>query len=441
MLFAITDIETTGGRAEPGSITEIAIVLHDGTKEVDRFETLINPGKRLPPFVVQLTGITDAMLSRAPRFEEVADEIYDFLKDAVFVAHNVNFDFHYVKQEFSACGLNWTPLRMCTIRLARKAFPGLERYGLEYLCRALHLTNVQAHRAMGDTLATVQLFEMVWNEIGKDEVFNFLGRGSAETFLPHQLPESTIDDLPKSTGVYFMRDAKGTPIYIGKAINIRKRIKEHFQNGDPSKKALFSNEVCSIEAIETSSELVALLVEDEAIRQFQPKFNVAQKKRKTKAGIFEMTDQRGYFKLVATTMTGQQSPLRVFPTLPAAERWLIRFCENYGFSLQCMGLPSDQDIEPVTVHNSRLIQAKKKAFHPNHALITFRGRESHELMVLLVENGLPNAYGYLNYKEEQIHDIDELKEKLTPLSSSELSASFIQHYMDAPKGHRIRPLN
>jgi DNA polymerase III subunit epsilon len=440
MLFAITDIETTGGKAEPGSITEIAIVLHNGVKEIDRFETLINPGKRLPPFVSQLTGITDAMLARAPRFEEVANEIFDFLRDAVFVAHNVNFDFHYVKQEFAACGLKWTPLRMCTIRLARKAFPGLERYGLEHLCRELHLTNVQAHRAMGDTLATVQLFEMVWSEIGEQEVKNFLGRGSAETYLPHQLPESTIDDLPKTTGVYFMRDSKGSPIYIGKALNIRKRIKEHFQNGDPSKKVLFSNEVCAIDAIETSSELVALLVEDEAIRKFQPKFNVAQKRRKVKAGIFDLTDQRGFIKLVATNLSGQQVALRVFPTLPAAERWLIRFCEQFDFSLQAMGLPSDDELDPVNVHNNRIQIAIKKAFHPTHALITFRGRQWNEQMVLLVQNGLPVAYGYLNFKEESITDVEDLKGKLTPIASSELSASFIQQFMDSPKGHRVRPI-
>ncbi|MFA9221314.1 MAG: PolC-type DNA polymerase III, partial [Sediminibacterium sp.] len=156
MLYAITDIETTGGRAEQGSITEIAILLHDGEKVVDAYQTLINPEKRLPPFVVQLTGITDAMLKRAPVFEDVADEIYDLLKDAVFVAHNVSFDFNFIKQEFNAIGYAWTPQRLCTIRLARKAFPNMTRYGLDNLCRELNITNASAHRAMGDTKATAE---------------------------------------------------------------------------------------------------------------------------------------------------------------------------------------------------------------------------------------------------------------------------------------------
>lgn len=440
MLYAITDIETTGGRAEQGSITEIAILLHDGQKVVDAYQTLINPEKRLPPFVVQLTGITDAMLKRAPVFEDVADEIYDLLKDAVFVAHNVNFDFNFIKQEFNAIGYAWTPQRLCTIRLARKAFPDMTRYGLDNLCRELNITNTSAHRAMGDTKATAELFDKVIEEIGLDGVHSMLGRGHAEAYLPHHLPEDTIDKLPKATGVYYMRDNKGTPIYIGKAKNIRKRIKEHFQNGEPEKKVSFSNEVHHIDYVETSSELVAFLLEDQEIRLHAPKYNAAQKKKRPKVGLFQFEDQQGYLRLMAAQLSGQKTPLRIFPTLPQANKWLVKFCSYHGFSLKAIGMFSEEELTSLEEHNERMVAAMKMAFNPQHAILTHRGRDGSEFVFVLVEDGLPKGYGFINEHIDTISSVDDLKDRLIPLNTSELSAGFIQHFMDAPQGHRVKPL-
>jgi DNA polymerase-3 subunit epsilon len=158
-LYAITDIETVGSAPGEGTIIEIAICLHDGEKIVDRYETLINPEKNIPPFIVSLTGINQTMLRRAPVFEEVADEIYDMLKEAVFVAHNVNFDFGFIKAEFDALGIVWKPQRLCTVRLARKSFPGHHKYGLSSICERLEIPNFSAHRAMGDAQATAILFD------------------------------------------------------------------------------------------------------------------------------------------------------------------------------------------------------------------------------------------------------------------------------------------
>lgn len=440
MLFAITDIETTGGKAEEGSITEIAIVLHDGEKEVDSFQTLINPGKRLPPFVVQLTGITDSMLAQAPTFAEVADEIYDFLKDAVFVAHNVNFDFNFIKEEFRAVGYAWTPTRLCTIRLSRKAFPDLHRYGLDNLCRELGIRNESAHRAMGDTKATVKVFERVIEEIGLDGVGTFIGRGSAETYLPHQLPEDIIDNLPKTTGVYYMRDKKGTPIYIGKAVNIRKRIKEHFQNGDADRRVSFSNEVHHIDFVETGSELIALLYEDQEIRKHQPKYNAAQKNKRAKAGIFLVEDQRGYLRFMASTLGGQQTPLRLFPTLNAANKWLIKFCTDYGFTLKTMGMFSEEEFEELETHNARMKEAMQTAFHPSHAVLTARGRTYGEWAFLLIQDGLPKGFGFIHRSLDSIQTVSDLEDRMTPIGISEISASLVQQFLDNPKGHRMKRL-
>ncbi|RYZ78885.1 MAG: hypothetical protein EOP04_28835 [Proteobacteria bacterium] len=118
--FAIVDIETTGGSASNSRITEIAIIILDGDAEISRFETLIDPGRPIPLYIQSLTGITDAMVSRAPKFESVAAEIYALLKDRIFVAHNVNFDYSFVRHELRLAGITWEARKLCTVRAARK---------------------------------------------------------------------------------------------------------------------------------------------------------------------------------------------------------------------------------------------------------------------------------------------------------------------------------
>ena len=120
MTFAIVDIETTGGSAHWHKITEIAIFLHNGKQVIDSYQTLINPQRTIPANITALTGITNAMVSNAPTFEDVAEIIYEFTKDSIFVAHNVNFDYSFIKKEFEHLGVNFSRKRLCTVRLARK---------------------------------------------------------------------------------------------------------------------------------------------------------------------------------------------------------------------------------------------------------------------------------------------------------------------------------
>ena len=161
MIYAVTDIETTGSHASGNSITEIAIVLSDGQKEIDRFETLLQPDHPIPYHITTLTGIDNDMVADAPRFEEVADEIESFLAQGVFVAHNVGFDYSFIKKQFEAIGRKWNPTRLCTVRLTRKLVPGLHSYSLGNLCRHFGILNNTAHRAMSDTLATVELLHQL----------------------------------------------------------------------------------------------------------------------------------------------------------------------------------------------------------------------------------------------------------------------------------------
>jgi len=160
-LFAIVDIETTGGFARGNAITEIAIILHDGKNIVDEYVTLINPGQFIQLKIQQLTGITNEMVADSPYFEEVADEIYSKLKGNIFVAHNVNFDFSFVYNQLSYFGFDFNPPKLCTVRLSRKIFPGKPSYSLGKLCQSLKIDNYARHRAYGDALATAKLFTLL----------------------------------------------------------------------------------------------------------------------------------------------------------------------------------------------------------------------------------------------------------------------------------------
>ena len=160
-MFAIVDIETTGGYAANNGITEIAIVLHDGKNEIRRFESLVNPQYPIPRYIQALTGITDQMVANAPPFEELAPAVYELLKDAIFLAHNVNFDYSFVKQHLANSGYNLETKKLCSIRLSRKVFPGLPGYSLGKVCRHLGITVSNRHRAMGDAEATARLFERI----------------------------------------------------------------------------------------------------------------------------------------------------------------------------------------------------------------------------------------------------------------------------------------
>src|SRR5215217_91041 len=139
MLYAIVDIETTGGFASGNGITEISILVHDGVSVTDRYETLINPLQEIPAYIETLTGISNEMVQDAPVFNDVAERIFDLLQDKIFVAHNVNFDFSFVRHQLSIAGYQLQSRKLCTVRLSRKLLPGHSSYSLGKLCKALNI--------------------------------------------------------------------------------------------------------------------------------------------------------------------------------------------------------------------------------------------------------------------------------------------------------------
>ena len=205
-MYAIVDIETTGGYAANNAITEVAIVLYNGNREIKRYETLINPLIPIPVYVQSLIGISDSMVADAPVFDEVAKEIYELLKDAIFVAHNVNFDYSFLKHQLKSAGFELNDKKLCTVRLSRKVFPGLPSYSLGNLCRSLNINISNRHRAGGDADATVQLFQMILEHDTQGHVMLMLKGKNKEQYLPFNLPAEQFENLPMVPGVYYFHD-------------------------------------------------------------------------------------------------------------------------------------------------------------------------------------------------------------------------------------------
>ena len=233
-MFAIVDIETTGGHAGANNITEIAIVLHNGQTLEGKYSTLVNPGRPIQKYVQALTGITDAMVATAPRFEHLAENIFNLLKDRVFIAHNVNFDYSFVKHELAQAGFELTTHKLCTIRLAKKIFPNLPKYGLGTVCRELNIGIQDRHRATGDALATAELFRLLVKHDTSGELQKMMKK-KANRYLPPHVNIEEVENLPTVAGIYYFKNKIGKVVYVGKAKNIKKRVVSHFSNNKPSK--------------------------------------------------------------------------------------------------------------------------------------------------------------------------------------------------------------
>jgi DNA polymerase-3 subunit epsilon len=176
MEFAVVDIETTGSTPQSAGITEIAIVIHNGVEVTGKYVTLINPRHKIPPFIVNMTGISDEMVAGAPLFEEVAPQIYNLLNGRVFVAHNVSFDYSFVHYLLGRSGFQWSAPKLCTIKLSRRVFPGLEKYGLGSLTRDLGIRIEGRHRAWGDAAATAQVLTMAIQKEGMQPIHSLLAK-------------------------------------------------------------------------------------------------------------------------------------------------------------------------------------------------------------------------------------------------------------------------
>jgi DNA polymerase-3 subunit epsilon len=331
MLYAIVDIETTGSYAAGSGITEICIVTHDGEQILDTYCTLVNPQRPIPRFIQGLTGITEDMVDGAPTFSEIAAQVNEQLQGKIFIAHNVNFDYSFVKHHLERWGYNLDARKLCTVRLARKITPGLPSYSLGRLCHSLGVEHANAHRAGGDATATAHLFSLLISRDEEGHISQMLKGRNKESYLPPAVPVEQVESLPASPGVYYFYNAAGKVVYVGKAANLHQRVKSHFANNKPGKqKAEFLRDIHRISYTPVATDLMAHILESVEIRKLWPVHNRSQRGYHAQFGLFVYEDQQGYKRLAVEKAKQHFKPLYTFNTLTEGHRWLRSLIEESG---------------------------------------------------------------------------------------------------------------
>ena len=404
-MYAIIDIETTGLSPSNEKITEIAIVIHDGQKIVNEFSTLINPEKKIPYRIIQMTGINNQMVEGAPKFYEVAKQIVEMTEGKIFVGHNVRFDYNFVRQEFLGLGYNYERKTLDTVKLSRKLIPGRKSYSLGKLCKDLEIENPARHRAAGDALATTKLFELLLTINGHPEDLSLRG-------VQSNVNKSLIENLPSSPGVYYFFDKSNELIYVGKSINIHDRVLSHLNNNLHKKAIDMKNQIAEVDYTLTGNDLLAQLLESHEIKKHQPIFNRQQKRTYFNYGLYCFTDDDGYKNLKVMRVIDELNPLYTYSSLQEGREHLTKLCEDFNLCQKLLGLYDTAGAcfhyqihscngacvgeEKPADYNIRLeMSVDNYQFKHQNFFVIEKGRNDEEYSVVKIQNGKYLGFGYI----------------------------------------------
>lgn len=378
-MFAIVDIETTGSYAAANSITEIAVVVSDGLKVINRFDSLVKPDHSIPISIQSLTGIDDNMVADAPSFTEIAGALREILGEHIFVAHNVHFDLSFIQAAFKSEGIDYKPRRLCTVRYSRRIKKGLKSYSLSNLCKHFKLNNEATHRAWGDANVTAKLLHLLLEEDKQGQWQHMIKVNTGELNLPVHLPAKEFHDLPNEPGVYYFYNREGAILYVGKANRLKSRVSSHFTaDKSTSRSAAFKREIAHIHYELCGNILQAGLWEDHEIRRLWPPHNRAQKNPKQKFGVFIYPTQSGQSALGINRVNRQQSFLIQFHNLEKARAWVSEKVEQFKLDPKLCGFPqsgSGNNEGHEKGIKALLLELKKGK---QQRLILLRGRDKQE---------------------------------------------------------------
>ncbi len=450
-MYAIVDIETTGGSPQYEKITEIAILIHNGNKVIDEFVTLINPEKTIPYYITGLTGITNEMVADAPKFHEVARKILELTENNVFIAHNASFDYNFLRSEYRSLGYNFKREILCTVRLSRKLIPGKKSYSLGNICRELGIIITDRHRAAGDALATSKLFDILLNLNKKN------GEAGIEKsdfgILHPSLDLKKVTNLPEETGVYYLYNEEKNIIYVGKSKDIKSRIISHLSAAKTKTVLKMRKEIADISYELTGSELIALLLESDEIKKLKPLYNRSQRRTARNYGIYNYFNESGYlcFKIEETN-SKDVLPINTYESLEYSRLTLINLIEEYALCQKLCGLYKSLGpcfhyelrqcngacvgIETPEEYNHRATMAMNSIGNGNeNLLIIDKGRNSDEKTVVRIENGKYLGYGFID--NTCITGIETLKECIVSRMDNREVYQIIKGFLKKNKVERI----
>jgi DNA polymerase III subunit epsilon len=425
-MFAIIDIETCGSKYEykRGRITEICIAIHDGLQVVEKWTTLINPECHISPFFMSVSGITNEMVADAPKFHEVAAKIIELTQDKIFVAHNVGFDYGFIKDEFNSLGYKYRRDTLCTVRLSRKLMPGKLSYSLGKLCESIGIEVENRHRAEGDVDATVKLFDRLLELKSIHPQYKNKGVDELMTRRIDNIKKYILNKLPDECGVYYFLNKEGEIIYIGKSKNVYQRAVSHFNTSEQKGKKML-NDLYNVDFVPTGSELIALLLEAEEIKKHKPTYNRMRKASEFTHAIDCFYDERGILNFKLSAFDECEQPIVSFNNYNSARERLESWIDEHELCLRYCGLTSEESIcfnhqikkckgicaeeEDIDLYNKRAskILTKYVFANPNFVLID-KGRKDEERSIVMIENGRYYGYGYFD-AFDQIQHAEEFK--------------------------------
>ena len=453
-MYAIVDIETTGGSSRLERITEIAIFIFDGKKITDEFVTLINPERNIPYFITNLTGITNEMVENAPKFFEIAKKIVEITEGKTFVAHNARFDYSFIRQEFKSLGFNYKRNLLDTVTLSRKLFPGHRSYSLGNICRDLKIEISGRHRAAGDALATVKLFSLL---LERDKAINgaasMITRNRKTAKLNPLLDLQKIEKIPEEPGIYYFYNDEGNLIYIGKSRNLQQRISTHLSNNTTNRAMEMRDKIADIDWEVTGSELIALLKESAEIKKNKPIYNRAQRRNSFQWGIYSYTDDDGYLNFQIKNIDNDDIPLSVFTSKDKAKARMEYLIEKYNLCQKLAGLYDAQGScfrfhvglckgaccskEKPDDYNKRVMDAMEEfVFSRKNFFIIDKGRDDLEKCAVKIINGKYAGYGYFNINDmgfglTAVHDC------IIPSSDNHDIHTILKQYLKANRVDKI----
>ncbi len=454
-MYAILDIETTGGKYNEEGITEIAIYKFDGNQVTDQFISLVNPEQPIQPFVVNLTGINNDMLRNAPKFYEVAKRIVEITEDCILVAHNAKFDYRILRTEFRRLGFDFERKSLCTVELSKKLIPGLPSYSLGKLVRSLGIPLSDRHRAAGDAQATIKLFKMLLAKDVEKDILKEHVRKEPKFSMDTKLVY-ILDELPSETGVYYFHDENGEIIYVGKSRNIRKRVNQHFTNENPKSKEM-QRRVASVSYEPTGNELIALLKENQEIKEIKPQYNKALKRDIFSHALYHHIDDNGYVNFKIGRASRTRNSITTFSSLRSARnslsRWVVEheLCERlaglHGGTGNCFAYTIKSchgaciEDESAEAYNERAKQLIRKYSYENqNMLLIGRGREVDEKSALLIEDGKFKGIGYFNLNH-QVNNLDIIRSIITPMENNRDAEHIIQSFLRKKHNFKIIQLS
>ncbi len=446
-MYSIIDIETTGLSPKKEKITEIAIYVHDGEKVVDEFSTLLNPEIDIPYRITQLTGINNKMVHESPKFYEVAKRIVEMTEGTTFVGHNVHFDYNFIRKEFREFGYDYQRKKICTAKLSRKLLPGRRSYSLGKLCDELGIKIQNRHRAFGDALATVKLFEIL---LKVEKNIQDITLRELNTNLDPKI----IRKLPKEPGVYYFYDDEGELIYVGKSINIHDRVLSHLSNNGSKRAIEMRNRISDIGYEVTGNELTALLLESDEIKKHLPTYNRAQRRRSAQCGLYMFKDDKGYLRLKIDKTDREDVPLTTFNSQLSAKNHLFTLTEAFNLCQKLCGLFDTHgscfqykikqckgaciEEESPEEYNKRVLQATEPyRFDKSSFLLVGEGRNQGEKTVVCVENKIYQGFGYINFDLNENLNIDDLKSCVKKYHDNRDVQQIIRAYVKRNKSVKI----